>query len=101
MKLEILDLAKQDLIEGFQFYEQKEQGLGDYFLTHLFSDIERLRICGGIHPISYHHYHRALSKRFPFAIYYTLEHGTVKVRSIIDCRRRPSWIQSHLKKADP
>lgn len=35
MRIEILDLAKQDLLDGFQFYEQKEQGLGDYFLTNL------------------------------------------------------------------
>ena len=41
MRIEILDLAKADLLEGFQFYEEKELGLGDYFLTNLFSDIER------------------------------------------------------------
>ena len=49
MRIEILDLAKADLLEGFHFYEVKEQGLGDYFLTNIFSDIERLKISGGIH----------------------------------------------------
>jgi hypothetical protein len=49
MRIEILDLAKADLLEGFQFYEEKELGLGDYFLTNLFSDIERLKISAGIH----------------------------------------------------
>ena len=49
MKLQILDLAKEDLIGGFHFYEDKEKGLGDYFLTNLFSDIESLKVFGG-HP---------------------------------------------------
>lgn len=97
MKLEILDLAKDDLIEGFHFYEKKEAGLGTYFLASLFADIESLKIFGGIHRKVYKGFHRVLSKRFPFAIYYTVETGTVRVRSVVDCRRRPSWIRDHLK----
>jgi hypothetical protein len=99
MKIEILNLAKQDLLDGFQFYEQKEQGLGDYFLTNLFADIERLKISEGIHRRSHRGFYRALSNRFPVAIYYTVADGAVWVRSIVDCRRRPSWIRDHLKKA--
>jgi hypothetical protein len=49
MRIEILDLAKANLLEGFHFYERKEAGLGDYYLTNWFSDIERLKISGGIH----------------------------------------------------
>ena len=30
MRLQILDLAKDDIIDGFHFYEAKEDGLGDY-----------------------------------------------------------------------
>jgi len=99
MRIEILDLAKQDLLEGFHFYEQKQQGLGDYYLTNLFSDIERLKISVGIHRQSYGGFYRALSKRFPVAIYYTVAEDAVWIRSIVDCRRRPSWIREHLKNA--
>ena len=42
MKIEILDEAQQDLIEGFHFYEKRESGLGSYFLDCLFSDIDSL-----------------------------------------------------------
>lgn len=49
MRLEILDVAKADLIEGFRFYEAREAGLGRYFLTNLYADIESLKIFGGIH----------------------------------------------------
>jgi len=42
MKLQILPQARDDLIEGFHFYEDKEEGLGDYFLACLYSDNEGL-----------------------------------------------------------
>ena len=31
MRIEILDQAARDLIEGFRFYEEQEEGLGSYF----------------------------------------------------------------------
>jgi hypothetical protein len=99
MRLQILDLAKSDLIEGFDFYEDKEKGLGAYFLVNLYSDIEGLQVFAGIHQKAYCGFHRALSKRFPFAIYYTVEAGTVRIRAVVDCRRKPSWIRGHLKQA--
>jgi len=99
MRLEILDLARDDLIQGFHFYEEKENGLGNYFLVNLFADIESLKVFGGTHRKAYQNFHRALSKRFPFAIYYTLEGDTVRVRAVVDCRKRPSWIRHHLKGA--
>ncbi len=99
MKLQILDLAQDDLIDGFRYYEDKEEGLGSYFLSNLYSDIETLKVFGGIHPKPYRIFHRALSKRFPFAIYYTVEDNVVRIRSIVDCRRKPSWIRKHLNSA--
>lgn len=96
MKIEILDLAQTDLIEGYHFYESQEAGLGSYFIDTLYSDIDSLRIFGGVHRKAYKDLHRALSKRFPFAIYYTLESETVRVTSVVDCRRNPSWIRKHL-----
>lgn len=49
MKVQILDAAKEDLVEGFGFYESSERGIGGYFLACLYSDIESLRVFGGIH----------------------------------------------------
>lgn len=99
MKLRILDVARDDLIGGAGFYDAQGAGLGDYFLACLYSDIESLKLFGGMHPIAYGRFHRALSSRFPFAIYYTLEEDVVVVRSIVDCRRNPSWIRTHTKDA--
>lgn len=96
MRIEILDQAVEDLIDGFHFYELQQAGLGSYFLTNLYGDIESLQLYAGIHRKAYKHYHRLLSKRFPFAIFYTLEGETVTIRAVVDCRRNPAWIRRRL-----
>ena len=96
MKIEILDEAQQDLIEGFHFYENRESGLGSYFLDCLFSDIDSLILYAGIHRIVFG-YHRLLFKRFPFAIYYSVEHDVARVHAVLDCRRNPTWIRRRLR----
>lgn len=42
MRIEILDKAHGDLVDGFRFYESHEAGLGTYFLDSLYSDIDSL-----------------------------------------------------------
>lgn len=96
MTIEILDEAQEDLTQGFHFYEDREPGLGSYFIDCLFSDIDSLLIYAGIHQVVFT-YHRCLSKRFPFAIYYSLDKQLVRVHAVLDCRRNPSWMRTRLK----
>ena len=95
MRIEILNLALEDLIDGFRFYESQSKGLGDYFLDSIFSDIESLHLYAGIHSL-YFGYHRLLAKRFPFAIYYRLKKDIVLVYAVLDCRRNPAWVRERL-----
>jgi hypothetical protein len=96
VKIEILEEGEQDLIEGFQFYEGRETGVGSYFLDCLFSDIDSLLLFAGIHQVVYG-YHRCLAKRFPFAIYYDIVGELIRVHAVLDCRRNPAWIRKRLK----
>jgi len=95
MKVHILDEAEQDIINSFRFYEAQQEGLGDYFLDSLFSDIDSLQFYAGIHPKRFA-FHRLLSKRFPFAIYYKVKDETAKVWAVLDCRQIPSIIEERL-----
>lgn len=97
MKIKILSSASQDLIDGYWFYEKQAEGLGTYFLDSLFSDIDSLIINAGIHPLHFGKYHRMLSKRFPFAVYYRVENKTSLVYGVLDCRRSPAWIKKKLE----
>ena len=96
MRIAILDRAEQDLIEGFRFYEDQGEGLGSYFLTNLNADIDSLNVSAGIHRKPYKDYHRLLSRRFPFAIFYTMSEDTVFIHSVLDCRRNPAWFRERV-----
>ena len=96
MRVQVLDEATVDLADGFRFYEQQANGLGEYFLDSLWSDIHSLRFHGGIHAIQ-NGYYRLLSKRFPYAVYYRIEDDMARVRAILDCRRDPKWLSQRLE----
>lgn len=96
MNIKILDLAERDLIEGFVFYEAQEAGLGSYFLTNLYADIESLKIYAGVHERPFKAYYRLLSRRFPFAVFYKFEGNTVFIHAVLDCRRDPAWARDRL-----
>lgn len=97
MKIKILNSANRDLIDGYYFYEKQTEGLGTYFLDTLFSDIDSLKIYAGIHSMHFEKYHRLLSKRFPFAVYYRVENDIVLIHAVLDCRRNPAWMRKRLK----
>ena len=96
MKLVILDEAEQDLVEGHFFYDQQQAGLGDYFLDSMFADIESLQIYAGVHRIWFGEYHRLLSKRFPFGVYYTVNDQAIRIRAVLDLRANPAWIRERM-----
>jgi plasmid stabilization system protein ParE len=97
MKIKLLSSAMEDLHEGRLFYERQGEGLGEYFFNSLFSDIDSLTLYGGIHPKVFG-YHRLLSKRFPYAVYYRMEQeSVVVVWRILDLRRNPRRIRHSLE----
>lgn len=100
MKIQILDEAEDDLYAGREFYERQEPGVGDYFVASLISDIDSLILFAGIHPMEFG-FHRALSKRFPFGIYYLVEGAVIYIYAVLDLRRDPAWIRRRLTNADP
>lgn len=96
MRIVVLRSAVEDLARGRDFYEQQGEGLGDYFEESLTSDIDSLRLYAGIH-VQAHGYHRMLSDRFPYAIYYELADEQIRIRAVLDCRRDPKWIRSRIR----
>jgi hypothetical protein len=96
VRIQIFDNAKLDLVDGFSFYEMQEKGVGQYFLDSLYSDIDSLALYAGMHPKKSGYFHWTLSKRFPYAIYYTLEDDLVSVHAVLDCRQDPNQIEDRL-----
>ncbi len=97
MKVKILASASRDLLDGYRFYEKHAEGVGAYFLDTLFSDVDSLIVSAGMHPVHFGKYHRLLSRRFPFAVYYRVEDEKALVYAVLDCRRNPAWIRNRLR----
>ncbi len=95
MEIRLLETAKEDLREGWNFYDRQSTGLGDYFLDNIQNDIQSLMSYAGIHSIS-NGFYRMLAKRFPFAVYYLLKNDMIEIYAILDCRRDPEWIVKRL-----
>lgn len=93
----LLSSAEDDLRTGFEFYELQQPGVGAHFFECIFQDIDALENEGGIHRIE-GGYHRRLSDRFPYAIYYTVNAEVVRVWRILDIRRDPLWLRQQLRK---
>ena len=92
----VLEEAAEDIERGREFYDQQEIGVGAYFEDTILSDIESLGLFHGIHSIHFG-FHRMLSERFPFGIYYRDTPMHTEVFAVLDLRRHPLWIHKELK----
>jgi plasmid stabilization system protein ParE len=97
MKIVILRSAIEDLVRGREFYEKQDEGLGAYFEDSLAADIDSLRLFASIHNIVLG-YHRMLSTKFPYAVYYEIVGEQIRIRAVLDCRRDPKWIHTRLQR---
>jgi plasmid stabilization system protein ParE len=95
MKIRILPEAERDLDIGADFYESQAPGAGTYFMRRLFDDIDGLLKHGGAHA-KYRGFHRAMSHRFPFAIFYDVHGSFIDIYAVLDCRQDPATIDDQL-----
>jgi len=101
MRVHITRSAEQDLLAGFAFYEKHREGVGSYFLDSLYADIDSLALYGGVHPKPDGHLHRALARRFPFALYYDRQGDEIILVAVLDCRRNPASIAKRIINGQP
>ena len=97
-ELYVTPLAKNDILESENFYEEQSPGLGAYFVDSIISDLDALTFYGGVHPVHFGYY-RMVTKRFPFVIYYEIENDLVVVHAILPTRKDPKALEKRLSKS--
>ncbi len=95
MRVYILRTAENDLDDGYVFYEDREEGVGEYFLRSLYKDMLSLKTLAGAHQ-KVGEYFRKHASRFPHAIYSKVEDDEIRIYAVIDTRRNPDWISERL-----
>lgn len=95
MDIRLLDGAKEDLRNGWFFYERQSPGLGDHFLDAIEAEVQTLALYAGIN-LKVEGFYRMLIRRFPFALYYLIDDDTIAIYAILDCRRDPNRLRKRL-----
>ncbi|MBV5305857.1 MAG: type II toxin-antitoxin system RelE/ParE family toxin [Desulfobulbaceae bacterium] len=90
MRLRYTDRAKNDLEIAFAWYEQQRRGLGFEFLDCVEAVIETIQQMPQLYTQHHDHIRRALIRRFPFSIFYTVEEKELVVHAIFDNRQDPA-----------
>ncbi|KLU07694.1 hypothetical protein RISK_000211 [Rhodopirellula islandica] len=96
MRIRLHEQAEFDLERGADFYESRESGIGAYFVDCLASDIESLKVFAGTHSTKFGFF-RAVSKRFPYSIYYDVIKDEVVVFGVFGDRQLPEAIEASLR----
>lgn len=91
-RLVLSPLAQEDLEDSARWYEGRQPGLGSRFLEAVGSVIERIQE----NPYQYQSVsgsvRRALTTRFPYAVYFEVEAGEATVLAVLHLHRQPgSW----------
>ncbi len=84
--------AEEDLRQAYTWYEEQQPGLGEQFLLA----VERALASIQQHPLGYtelyRHVRRALTRRFPFAVFFLLQDHTIIVLAVLHGSRHPrTW----------
>jgi len=97
VRIEVLTQAKEDLFDGYLFYERQEPGIGDYFLDSISADIDSLLLHHGYHR-QFFGFHRMIARVFPFSIYYRVVGEVIFVDAVVDQRTDPASIKRLLQR---
>jgi len=81
--------AEADLISARAWYERQREGLGAAFLLCVEEVLARIGRTPEIYPVVYRDIRRALTRRFPYAVYYYVASNEVVVLGILHARRDP------------
>jgi plasmid stabilization system protein ParE len=89
-KIRIRPQAERDTRRAFSWYEKQRPGLGRELALELDAIYDRLAENPHIYADIYRGIHRAITRRFPYGIFYLIVESEVRILSVTDMSRNPS-----------
>ncbi len=77
------------MAEAFRWYESQQPGLGGDFILALDATFRLIQENPDLFPTIYTAIRRAFIRRFPYGIFYLVEHDRVVVLAVMHVRRDP------------
>lgn len=95
-RLEAAPAVELDVEAAFSWYEGEESGLGFEFLQELRAVYQRILD----RPLGYQDLrsgiHRALTRRFPYAVFFSIEGRTIVILAVLHTARDPAEWQKRI-----
>jgi plasmid stabilization system protein ParE len=88
-KLILTEEAVRDIEVSFQYYQEKQSGLGERFLAHIEEVIHLISQNPEICPTSFKTVRQATVNRFPFVVLYEIEEKHIVVYSVFHTSQHP------------
>jgi len=90
MQLALRSEAEADLREAYDWYEQQRAGLGGELLAVLESTFHSILENPSRFAVVHREVRRALTRRFPFGVFYLVEMDCIVILAILHASRNPS-----------
>lgn len=89
-RLQAEPAVELDVESAFEWYETEEPGLGSEFVEQVRAAYQLV----GQNPFAFQDLRsgirRALTRRFPYAVYFSVENDTVLILAVLHCARDPA-----------
>ncbi len=81
--------AETDIAQAFSWYESRVSGLGSEFLRVLDATFNSILRNHDVYPEVHRNVRRALTRKFPFAVFFVVEETRMVVLSVFHVKRNP------------
>ncbi len=89
-RLIIAPEAGQDLVDAYDWYEDRRSGLGEELLSCVDACVELICRAPEMYSTVHENYRRALPRRFPYAVFYEYDDSTVTVYGVFHTSQDPA-----------
>jgi hypothetical protein len=98
--LRLLPEVEEDVIDGYNWYEKKSRGLGEDLLHMFYACASDILWNPLLYRKVYQDFRRCLLRRFPYAVYFTIDNDRIIVFGLFHCARYPRAINAELQKRE-
>lgn len=97
-KVDLRKEAHQDILEAIEWYEERRKGLGDELLIAIENEKHFIEQNPYYYEDKYKGIRKAITKRFPFILYYKIEsESKVLVYAMLHMKRSPRQWRKRIK----
>jgi plasmid stabilization system protein ParE len=82
--------AQREIQEAFDWYEERSEGLGAEFLRAADACLSGVQRNPAAYQMIHNEVHRALLRRFPYALFYLIREETIVVLACFHVKRSPA-----------